>query len=73
MLGAAREQEWSPHFGQRSRAAHRALGMVELDIPELERLRRDVDTAADLSDAYRRGVGTWTTEVLAGLDELRPA
>jgi 2-phospho-L-lactate guanylyltransferase len=73
MLGAARGQEWSPHFGPRSRAAHRALGMVELDIPELERLRRDVDTAADLSDAYRRGVGAWTTEVLAGLDELRPA
>jgi 2-phospho-L-lactate guanylyltransferase (CobY/MobA/RfbA family) len=47
--------------------------MVELEGPGLDRLRRDVDTAADLSDAYRRGVGAWTTEVLAGLDELRPA
>ena len=73
MLAAARDEEWSPHFGPRSRAAHRALGMVELEGPGLDRLRRDIDTAADLSDAYRRGVGAWTTEVLAGLDELRPA
>jgi 2-phospho-L-lactate guanylyltransferase len=73
MLGAAGGQEWVPRFGPRSRAAHRSLGMVALDVPGLERLRRDVDTAADLFDAYRHGVGAWTTEVLAGLDELRPA
>jgi 2-phospho-L-lactate guanylyltransferase len=73
MLAAARDEEWSPHFGPRSRAEHRRLGMVELDIPGLDRLRRDVDTAVDLSDAYRRGLGAWTTDVLAGLDELRPA
>jgi 2-phospho-L-lactate guanylyltransferase len=73
MIAAARGEEWSPHFGPRSRAVHLALGMLELDTPGLERLRRDVDTADDLSDAYRRGVGVWTTEVLAGLDELRGA
>jgi 2-phospho-L-lactate guanylyltransferase len=73
MLAAARSEEWSPHFGHRSRAVHLALGMLELDTPGLERLRRDVDTADDLSDAYRRGVGPWTTDVLAGLDELRGA
>jgi 2-phospho-L-lactate guanylyltransferase (CobY/MobA/RfbA family) len=42
--------------------------MVELDAPDLDRLRRDVDTPDDLSDAYRRGVGVWTADVLATLD-----
>jgi 2-phospho-L-lactate/phosphoenolpyruvate guanylyltransferase len=73
MLAAAAGEEWTPRFGPGSRAAHRALGNVELQGPGLERLRADVDTAADLSDAYTRGVGAWTTEVLADLDELRLA
>jgi 2-phospho-L-lactate guanylyltransferase len=73
MLAASPGERWSPHFGPGSRAAHRALGIVELDGPGLERLRADVDTAADLSDAYTRGVGAWTAAVLAELDELRLA
>ncbi len=73
MLAARSRQQWSPSFGPGSRAAHRTLGMVELDVPGLERLRRDVDTPADLSDAYRRGVGDSTAGVLAALDEVRLA
>jgi 2-phospho-L-lactate guanylyltransferase len=68
MLAASTGQQWAPRFGPGSRAAHAADAMVELDAPDLDRLRRDVDTPDDLSDAYRRGVGVWTADVLATLD-----
>ena len=68
MLAASRGQQWAPQFGPGSRAAHASDGVVELDAPDLDRLRRDVDTPDDLSDAYRRGVGVWTADVLATLD-----
>lgn len=51
-----------PRFGGRSFAAHLATGSVEL--PGSERLRRDVDTVADLGEAVRLGVGD-VTSVLA--------
>jgi 2-phospho-L-lactate/phosphoenolpyruvate guanylyltransferase len=51
---------FSPRFGPGSRAAHRSAGAVELLIPGLDGLRRDVDTVADLEDAARIGLGPRT-------------
>jgi 2-phospho-L-lactate/phosphoenolpyruvate guanylyltransferase len=79
MLAAASGHRFAPQFGPDSRARHRALGMVEVDIAGLERLRRDVDTVADLTDARRRGIGPYTALVLdelgdlSDIDERRPA
>jgi 2-phospho-L-lactate guanylyltransferase len=51
---------FSPRFGPGSRAAHRSAGAVELMLPGLDGLRRDVDTIADLRDAARLGLGPRT-------------
>jgi 2-phospho-L-lactate/phosphoenolpyruvate guanylyltransferase len=53
-----------PKFGPGSRAAHRSGGAVELGLPRLDGLRRDVDTAADLRDAAQIGLGPRTTAVV---------
>lgn len=58
---------FEPHFGGRSRAAHRASGAVEINQAGIGSVRRDVDTAVDLWDAVRLGVGTRTAEQLAAL------
>jgi len=58
---------FEPRFGGRSRAAHRASGAVEIDLVGIGSVRRDVDTAVDLWDAVRLGVGARTTEELAAL------
>ena len=58
---------FEPRFGGRSRAAHRASGAVEIDRAGIGSVRRDVDTAVDLWDAVRLGVGTRTAEQLAAL------
>jgi 2-phospho-L-lactate guanylyltransferase len=58
---------FEPRFGGRSRAAHRATGAVEIDRADIGSVRRDVDTAIDLWDAVRLGVGTRTAEQLAAL------
>jgi 2-phospho-L-lactate/phosphoenolpyruvate guanylyltransferase len=58
---------FEPHFGGRSRAAHRASGAVEIDQAGIGSVRRDVDTAVDLWDAVRLGVGTRTAEQIAAL------
>jgi 2-phospho-L-lactate guanylyltransferase len=65
MLAAATPATWQPRFGRRSRAAHRAAGLEEIEVSGLERLRRDVDTPVDLWDATRLGLGTHTRQVLA--------
>jgi 2-phospho-L-lactate/phosphoenolpyruvate guanylyltransferase len=62
---AAVRTRLSPSFGPHSRASHRSSGASELDVPGLERLRRDVDTEVDLWDAVRLGVGVHTREVLS--------
>jgi 2-phospho-L-lactate/phosphoenolpyruvate guanylyltransferase len=49
-----------PRFGPGSYAAHLAAGAVELALPGLAGLRRDVDTVADLRDAARIGLGPRT-------------
>ena len=57
------------HFGHHSRAHHRAAGAVELGSDQSGehwlRARRDVDTAIDLWDAQRIGVGPATELTLA--------
>lgn len=69
---AATNQRLSPSFGPHSRAAHRASGATEVDLPGLARLRRDVDTEVDLWDAVRLGVGAHTQRALSrhGLVQL---
>ena len=56
------------HFGERSRAAHRASGAREIDAEPgslwSAQLHRDVDTEVDLWDAIRIGVGPHTAEVV---------
>ena len=55
-----------PAFGPRSRASHASAGYVPLGIIGADgaRARRDVDTAVDLWDAGRIGVGAATQRVL---------
>lgn len=57
--------EFAPHFGGRSRAAHRLGGAAELDRTDVPSARRDVDTEVDLWDAQRLGVGPRTAAVLS--------
>ena len=59
---------FGPRFGGRSRAAHRAAGGVELDLVGIPSVRRDVDTAIDLWDATRLGLGPHTKSTVAQLD-----
>jgi len=64
MLMAPLADDFAPNFGKRSRAAHRAAGLREITDEHLFRLRRDVDTAVDLWDARRIGVGSHTAGLL---------
>jgi 2-phospho-L-lactate/phosphoenolpyruvate guanylyltransferase len=50
-----------PRFGPGSYQAHLAAGAVELVLPGLDGLRRDVDTVSDLRDAARIGLGPRTS------------
>ncbi|WP_166352126.1 2-phospho-L-lactate guanylyltransferase [Phytoactinopolyspora limicola] len=59
---------FEPRFGGRSRAAHRAAGAVELRVPGVRSVRRDIDTAVDLWDAMRIGLGPRTESVVVQLD-----
>lgn len=63
LLAARPGVSLDPHFGSGSAARHRTSGAVPLEA-SLATLRRDVDTAADLTDAARLGVGAHTAEVL---------
>ena len=67
LLAAIGGTRLSPAFGPQSRAGHLALGAVEVTGNGLERLRRDVDTEADLWEAVRLGVGSFTAAALAEL------
>lgn len=59
---------FEPHFGGRSRAAHRTKGAVELELTGIPSVRRDIDTAVDLWDAMRLGLGPRTEAVVVQLD-----
>lgn len=54
----------APSFGARSRAAHRAAGLVEIGRLDVASVRRDVDTWVDMWDAVRMGVGPATAAQL---------
>ena len=56
-------EAFSPQFGVGSRAAHLRVGAHEI-ARECARLRRDVDTAADLATALYLGVGPYTESAL---------
>ncbi|WP_242901363.1 2-phospho-L-lactate guanylyltransferase [Actinomadura terrae] len=63
---------FSPAFGRDSRAAHRARGARELLLPDIDSIRRDVDTPADLQVALDLGVGPRTAAVAARLRTAAP-
>jgi 2-phospho-L-lactate guanylyltransferase len=67
LYGAVPGESFSPRFGGRSRAAHRAAGAVELTLEGIPSVRRDVDTKVDLWDALRLGVGPRTKAIAAEL------
>lgn len=58
---------FSPRFGQLSRMRHRQAGVIELDLPGLAGLRRDVDELDDLRRAAEIGLGDHTARLAAGL------
>ena len=64
MPGAA----FRPRFGPQSRLRHRQAGAVELDLPSIPGLRRDVDTLADLRTAATIGLGSRTRSVRESID-----
>lgn len=64
-LLAAADGRLAPSYGPGSLHRHLAWGAVLLEAPA--QLRRDVDTAGDLHDAVRLGVGRQTARVLARL------
>jgi 2-phospho-L-lactate/phosphoenolpyruvate guanylyltransferase len=65
LLTASPGVELDPRFGAGSRASHRSSGARELSPVGLDSVRRDVDTAADLDEAVRLGVGAHTRTVLS--------
>ncbi|GAA1769369.1 MULTISPECIES: 2-phospho-L-lactate guanylyltransferase [Streptomonospora] len=56
---------FAPAFEGGSRRRHLAGGAAELDGSRAPSVRRDVDTAADLREAARLGVGPHTAKLLA--------
>lgn len=64
LVAALRGASHSLAFGQGSRAAHLAAGYVELDVPAASGLRRDVDTAEQLTGLGDR-VGPRTAALLS--------
>jgi 2-phospho-L-lactate/phosphoenolpyruvate guanylyltransferase len=58
---------FQPSFGAGSRELHLDAGLVELDLPDIPGLRRDVDVPANLEEVLRLGVGPATSRVTAGL------
>ena len=67
LLAALDARDVSPAFGPASAAAHERRGAVRLDL-DLPRLRRDVDTPDDLTEALRLGVGPATEAALCPQD-----
>jgi 2-phospho-L-lactate guanylyltransferase len=59
--------DFAPAYGERSRAVHVADGATDLSESAPDRLRRDVDTLADLADAIRLGAGPATSRAVESL------
>ncbi|MEU0302143.1 2-phospho-L-lactate guanylyltransferase [Streptomyces sp. NPDC006175] len=64
-LSAAPGVELRPAFGGASRARHLASGAVEISLPGIDSVRRDVDTGDDLEAALALGVGRFTAALAA--------
>ncbi len=73
LLTAAPDVPLRPAFGGGSFQRHVSAGAHAVTGVALAGLRRDVDTAADLDDACRLGVGRHTGAVLAGEGDAAPA
>lgn len=69
LLAASAPAPLAPSYGRGSRDRHAASGAQQLS--GTARLRRDVDTPADLRAALALGVGTWTAAACAALPVLR--
>ena len=65
---ATDRDDFDPRYGPASAARHEASGASPLPTTGLERLRRDVDTADDVAEAWRLGVGPRTAAALAAID-----
>ncbi|ARF75525.1 2-phospho-L-lactate guanylyltransferase [Streptomyces sp. NPDC012600] len=59
--------ELRPAFGGRSAARHLASGAVEIALPGVDSVRRDVDTGEDLTVALALGTGPHTGRVCSAL------
>jgi 2-phospho-L-lactate guanylyltransferase len=68
LLGAPDGGPLDPRFGRDSAKAHLVSGAAPVDLDDIDSVRRDVDTAADLAAATRLGVGPRTTAVLAVIE-----
>lgn len=66
-LAAASPEHFTPRFGPCSREAHRLDGAVEIDLPDVPTVRRDVDTPADLAAAMELGLGARSSLAATGL------
>ncbi len=67
LLACSPDRPLAPAFGGASRERHAAGGAVELTLPDVPSVRRDVDTGADLAQALALGVGPHTALVAAAL------
>ncbi|MFE7194141.1 2-phospho-L-lactate guanylyltransferase [Kitasatospora sp. NPDC057541] len=72
LLACAPGSPLAPAFGDGSRARHAAGGARELRLPDVESVRRDVDTGEDLAQALALGVGPHTRALAARLGYLPP-
>ena len=64
--------ELVPAYGPGSRARHLAAGHVPLDLDDVDSVRQDVDTLADLAAVARLGAGPRTAAALAVLRGRAP-
>lgn len=64
LLGAPDGRPLDPRFGRNSATAHLVSGAVPVELADIDSVRRDVDTAADLAIAVQLGVGPKTTALL---------
>jgi 2-phospho-L-lactate/phosphoenolpyruvate guanylyltransferase len=60
----------APDFGEESLSRHRAAGASPIELRAIDGLRRDVDTADQLSEAIGLGVGRRTQAVLDAMGRL---
>jgi 2-phospho-L-lactate guanylyltransferase len=67
LLSAAARADFRPGFGPGSRVVHLEHGAVEVDVDNIDSVRRDVDTPRDLAAALRLGIGPRTSYLCADL------